>query len=135
MAKYNREDPRTALPQLEKELRNEIGGVQSDVASLNKRADNCILIQRVTIPSRTYAANSSFWWYTLGEVLPTIDGYTPVGCVGTACNSVGLFFTTVIYPSEYLLYGQARNITASDIAIAVNVFVMYVKDGMWEYKA
>ena len=127
MAIYNREDPRTALPQLEKRL-----GQMSD--SLNKRADNCIFIQRVTIPSRTYSANSSFWWYTLGEVLPEIDGYTPVGCVGTACNSGGLFFTTVIYPSEYLLYGQARNITASDIAIEVNVYVMYVKDGMWEYK-
>ena len=34
MAIYNREDPRTALPQLENALRNEIGGVQADVDSL-----------------------------------------------------------------------------------------------------
>lgn len=96
------------------------------------KTEEDFIIKRLDISSRTYTANAAYWTYTpLGEFLPKITGYTPVGYLGGACNSGGLVFALQVRPNDYHLYGMIRNVTSSAITIDVVVYILYARDGIW----
>lgn len=122
MAIYNREDPRTALPQLEKMV-NELA-----------KAKTPFKVQTMTLPSATYSANSTHWVYNDDVHPPAVDGYTAIGVLqGTPDNGGSALITQVgILYEDYgdRFVGFIRNVSSSAQTTTILLPILYIRNDL-----
>lgn len=125
--RFNREDYRTVLPQLEKI----IDELEKSIEQMGDKFEKPFVVNMVNISSRSYAANAAYWFYNNNVKIPQITGYTPVGAFCCTSNSGGLIVCPLVRSADSNnLYGFVRNITSSAITQEINIPIMYVKDAL-----
>ena len=94
-----------------------------------------VLYDHYTIPSRTYAANSTTWLYSLNLNVPQHEGYIPVGIVGVSPSAQSLLVCApiVVYPSYgHRIAGYIRNTGSSALTDSIILSLLYVKSSRLE---
>lgn len=89
-----------------------------------------ILYDTYTIPSRSYAANSTFWLYAQDYQVPEHTGYAPIGIIGTSPSQQSvLVCAPLINFGSYgrRLAGYIRNASATAVTDTVALTILYVK--------
>ena len=119
---YNREDPRTALPQLEKMV-NELA-----------KAKTPFKVQTMTLPSATYSANSTHWVYNDDVHPPAVDGYTAIGVLQGTPDSGGsaLMVQVAILYEDYgdRFVGFIRNTSSSAQTTTILLPILYIRNDL-----
>ena len=84
-----------------------------------------VVVQNMTVSSRTYPANAAYWYYGNNVQIPEKAGYTPIGLLEGVSHSPGLIISPALVSGR--VAGMARNITSADITIEVQIPVLYIK--------
>lgn len=138
MTIYNREDPRTALPQLEKELNKQIDDVRE---SIDERIDN---IAKNLLPTNLFAVtiHDSSTMTTASEtnvtnsINGTKAGYYPLGVIGfhytyTSGSTAHInMYSMYIYSrsnGSFSLTFSARNRYSASTVWSLRVYVLWAK--------
>lgn len=98
---------------------------------LAPKAEKVIAVRVFTIPSRSYAANSTTWIYSLNIQVDEIDGFTPVGIMTSSPSAQSMLILSVMLsPKEYgrRLIGYVRNSSSSAITDSIALNVLYVNN-------
>lgn len=126
MAIYNREDPRTALPQLEKMVNERIDEL-SKVRTPFK-------VQKMTLPSATYSATTTYWIYNDDVHPPAVEGYTAIGVLQGTPESGGsaLMVQVSILYEDYgdRFVGFIRNTSSSAQTTTILLPILYIRDDL-----
>lgn len=126
MAIYNREDPRTALPQLEKMVNERIDELS--------KVKTPFKVQKMTLPSATYSADSTHWVYNDDVHPPAVDGYTAIGVLqGTPDNGgSALMVQVAILYDDYgdRFVGFIRNTSSSAQTTTILLPILYIRNDL-----
>ena len=126
MAIYNREDPRTALPQLEKMVNERIDELS--------KVKTPFKVQKMTLPSATYSADSTHWVYNDDVHPPAVDGYTAIGVLqGTPDNGGSALMVQVsILYDDYgdRFVGFIRNTSSSAQTTTILLPILYIRNDL-----
>lgn len=120
MAIYNREDSRTALPQLEKRL--------SLVEEIPFK------VKTMTLDSASYSANTTKWVYSDDLHPPLIKGYTAIGVLqGTPDSGGSALIVQVAILYDTLgdrLAGFIRNVSSSAQTTSIKLPILYIRNDL-----
>lgn len=126
MAIYNREDPRTALPQLEKMVNERIDELS--------KVKTPFKVQTMTLPSATYSATTTHWIYNDDVHPPAVDGYTAIGVLqGTPDNGgSALMVQVAILYEDYgdRFVGFIRNVSSSAQTTTILLPILYIRNDL-----
>lgn len=90
-----------------------------------------VIMRVMTVSSRSYAANSAYWFAANSVTITQVSGYTPIAAVGGGSNSGGLIVTPILLNGDTTnLYGFARNITSSAITQALSIGILYIRNDL-----
>jgi hypothetical protein len=128
MAIYNREDPRTALPQLEKMMDERIDTLAQ------KALMTPFKVQTMTLPSATYSATTTYWIYNDDVHPPAVDGYTAIGVLQGTPDSGGsaLMVQVAILYEDYgdRFVGFIRNTSSSAQTTTILLPILYIRNDL-----